>query len=95
MEYFKWDVTKRKAMVELNFFDYSDSKGYYSEPNVVRYEKNSKLQYDLILGTESMKELGIFLDFKAKTITIDVTILPMRNINILQGASVVLLFCVT
>ncbi len=27
--------TKRKARVELNFFDYSDSKWYYSEPNVV------------------------------------------------------------
>jgi hypothetical protein len=43
-----------KSRVELNFFDYSDSKGYYSEPNVVEYEKNSKPQYDLILGTETM-----------------------------------------
>ncbi len=34
-----------------------------------------------------MKELGIMLDFKAKTITIDEVILPMRNINYLQGAS--------
>jgi hypothetical protein len=34
-----------------------------------------------------MKELGIMLDFKAKTITIDEVILPMRNINNLQGAS--------
>jgi hypothetical protein len=25
--------TKRKARVELNFFDYSDSKRYYSEPD--------------------------------------------------------------
>ncbi len=73
--------------MELNFFDYSDSKRYYSEPDVVKYEKNSKLQYDLILGTETMKVLGIVLDFKAKTITIDEIILPMRNINLLQGAS--------
>jgi hypothetical protein len=29
--------TKRKARVELNFFIYSDSKRYYSEPNVVEY----------------------------------------------------------
>ncbi len=35
--------TKRTAKVELNFFDYSDSKNYYSEPDVVDYEKNSKL----------------------------------------------------
>jgi hypothetical protein len=34
-----------------------------------------------------MKELGILLDFKAKTIIIDESILPMRNINHLQGAS--------
>ncbi len=46
--------TMRKSRVELNFFDYSDSKGYYSEPNVVEYEMNSKPQYDLILGTETM-----------------------------------------
>jgi hypothetical protein len=71
--------------VELKIFEYSDNKRYFSEPNVVEYERNSKLQYDLILGTETMKELGIILDFKAKTITIDEIILPMRNINLLQS----------
>jgi hypothetical protein len=79
--------TKRKARVELNFFDYSDSKRYYSEPAVVEYRKDSKLQYDLILGNETMKELGVVLDFKSKTITIDEITLPMRNINLLQGSS--------
>jgi hypothetical protein len=54
---------------------------------VFEYKKGSKLQYDLILGTQTIKELGILLDFKAKTITIDEIILPMRNINHLQGAS--------
>jgi hypothetical protein len=54
---------------------------------VVEYSKNNRPQYDLILGTNTMKELGIMLDFKAKTITIDEVILPMRNINYLQGAS--------
>ncbi len=79
--------TKPKARVELNLFDYPDRKRYYSEPDVVKYEKNSKLQYDLILGTKTMKELGIVLDFNAKTTTIDEIILPMKNINPLQGAS--------
>jgi hypothetical protein len=79
--------TKCKARVELNFFDYSDSKRYYSEPDLVEYEKNSKLQYDLILGTETMKELGIVLDIKAKMITIDEIILPMRNMNLLQSTT--------
>ena len=35
-----------------------------------------------------MKELGIVLDFKAKSITIDEITLPMRNINHLQGHSI-------
>jgi hypothetical protein len=76
-----------KLGVELNFFDYSDSKRYYSEPDVVEYNKDSKPQYDLILDNETMKELGIVLDFKNKTITIDEITLPMRNINLLQGSS--------
>ncbi len=33
------------------------------------------------------KELGIVLDFRVKMITIDEIILPMRNVNHLQGAS--------
>jgi hypothetical protein len=78
--------TKHKARVELNFFDYSDSKLYYSEPDVAEYGKDSKPQYDLILGNETMKELGIVLDFKSKTITIDEITLPMRHINLLQGS---------
>ncbi len=79
--------TKYEASVELNFFDYSDSKRYYSEPDVVEYEKNSKQHYDLTLGTEAMKELGIVLEFRAKMITIDEIIQPMRNIDLLQGTS--------
>jgi hypothetical protein len=73
--------------VKLKFCVSSHSKRYYSEPDVVEYAKSSRPQYDLILGTETMKELGIVLDFKAKTITIDEIILPMRNINHLQGSS--------
>ncbi len=79
--------TKHKTRVELTFFDYSDSKRYYSEPNVVRYKKNSKRQYDLILGTKTMKGLGIVLDVEAKRITINEISLPMRNINLLQALS--------
>jgi hypothetical protein len=79
--------TKCKARIELNFFEYSDSKRYYSEPDVVKYEKGSKPHYDLILGTETMKELSIVPNFTAMTINIDEIILPMRNIHHLQGNS--------
>jgi hypothetical protein len=40
--------------------------------------------YDLIIGKETMHELGVILDFKEKTIQIDEILLPMRNIMNLQ-----------
>jgi hypothetical protein len=80
--------TKRKAWVELNFFECSDRKRFYAAPNMVEYNKDSKPQYDLILGTENMKEFGIILNFKDKMVTNDEIILSMRNINNLQGTSI-------
>ncbi len=58
---------------------------------MVKHDEDRKPQYDLILGTETMKELGIMLDFKfkAKVITVDGITLPMRNINHLQGHSII------
>jgi hypothetical protein len=56
--------TKRKAEIELNFFEYSDSKRYLAEPDIVEYDRNNKPQYDLILGVKTMKKYGIILDFK-------------------------------
>ena len=37
--------------------------------------------FDLILGTNTLKELGIVLNFRTKEIDIDGIILPMRNIT--------------
>ncbi len=78
---------RRKARVELNFFEYSDSNWYHVEPDVVKYDKNNRPQNELILGTVSMKEFGVILNFRDKMITIDEIVLPMRNINSLQGSS--------
>jgi hypothetical protein len=75
------------AWVELNFFEYSDSERYHVEPDVVEYDEINKPQYDLILGTVSMKEFGIILNCRDKVITINETIWPMRDINKLQGSS--------
>jgi hypothetical protein len=50
------------------------SKRYHVEPDVVKYDKNNRLQYDLILGTVSMTEFGIILNFRDKMITIDKTL---------------------
>jgi hypothetical protein len=58
--------TKRKAEIELNYFKYSDSKKYFTEPDNLEYNKNNKPQYDLIIGVETIKKYGIILDFKEK-----------------------------
>ncbi len=79
--------TNCKAEIKLNLFEYSDSKRYLAEPDIVKNDKNSKPQYDLILGVNTMKKYGIILDSKDIIITIDEVKLPMQNINYLQGSS--------
>ncbi len=49
--------TKCKAEIELNFFEYSDSKRYLAEPDIVEYDKSNRPQYDLILGVKTMKKI--------------------------------------
>jgi hypothetical protein len=78
--------TKRKAEIKLNFFEYSNSKRYLVEPDIIEYDKINKPQYDLILGVKTMKKYGIILDFKDKMITVDEVKMPMQNINYLQGS---------
>jgi hypothetical protein len=79
--------TTKKAEIELNFFEYSDSKRYLASPDIVKYDKFNRPQYDVILGVKAMKEYGIILDFKEKMITVDEVKLPMQNIKYLQGSS--------
>jgi hypothetical protein len=79
--------TKCKAEIELKFFEYSDSKRYLAEPDILEHDKNNKPQYDHILSVKNMKKYGIILDFKDKMITVDEVKLPMQNINYLQGFS--------
>ena len=56
---------------------------YLVKPEVVQYEKKKMTNpmCDLIPGCNTMKELGIVLDFWTKEITFDEIILPMRDIN--------------
>ncbi len=79
--------TKQKAEIELNFFEYSNSKRYLAELDIVEYDRINTPQYDLILGVKTMKKYCIILDFKDKMITIDEVKLPMQNINYLQSSS--------
>ncbi len=43
--------------------------------------------YDLIIGKQTLHNLGVVLDFKEKTIQIDKIVLAMRNIASLQQKS--------
>jgi hypothetical protein len=54
-------------------------------PDIVEYdtEANAPL-YDLVIGKQSLHDIGAVLDFKEKTITIDSILLPMRNVVNLQ-----------
>ncbi|NBR26605.1 MAG: hypothetical protein EBU08_23080, partial [Micrococcales bacterium] len=73
--------TKGKCEVHLKFFEYSNSKRVLIHPDVVTCNKEDKPVFDLIIGTKTMNELGIILDFKHKMITIDEIELPMQSIH--------------
>jgi hypothetical protein len=71
--------------VELSFANYSTSKKVHLHPDIVEYSKGSPTPlYDLIIGKQTLHDIGAVLDFKERTITIDDILLPMRNINNLQ-----------
>ena len=76
--------TKKVGDIELSFLDYSTSKRVRVTPDIVEYSGNKPPMYDLILGKQSLHNLGVILDFKEKTITIDKILLPMRSIARLQ-----------
>ena len=73
--------TKGKSEVHLKFFEYSNSKRVLIHPDVVTCNKGDKPVCDLIIGTKTMNELGIILDFKHKMITIDEIELPMQSLH--------------
>ena len=81
--------TKGRGKLPIRFFEYSNSKEFLAEPDVFEYnqKKEGRPVFDLIIGCNSMEKLGIVLDFKAKTSTIDEINLPMRNIERLTNES--------
>ncbi len=78
--------TKKVGEVELSFVEYSASKKVHLHPDIVEYSKGEPPPlYDLIIGKQTLHDIGTVLDFKKEiTITIDDILLPMRNINNLQ-----------
>jgi hypothetical protein len=71
--------------VEFSFLEYSASKKVHLCLDIVEYPKGGPPPlYDLIIGKQTLHDIGTVLDFKERTITIDEILLPMRNINNLQ-----------
>jgi hypothetical protein len=78
-------VTDRVGNIEISFVEYSASKKVRLQPDIVEYSPGGQApMYDLIIGKQTMHDLGVKLDFQEKTITIDEVLLPMRNIVNLQ-----------
>jgi hypothetical protein len=75
--------TKWKGDLQMKSFQYSNSKRVLVQPDIVEYDGVSleKPLFDLILGTKTMDELGIILNFKDRVITIDEIDLPMQSIK--------------
>ena len=78
--------TNGRGKIRLKFFEYSASREYMIQPDIVEYDANHLTEpgFDLILGCNTMKELGIVLDFRTKEITLDEISLPMRDIKKLR-----------
>ena len=59
-------TTKGKGSIQVKFFEYSNSKTVMIQPEIVEYEDTSdKPAFDLLIGTKTMNDLGIILDFSA------------------------------
>jgi hypothetical protein len=77
--------TKKVGDVQLSFVEYSASKRVPLRLDVVEYPQGGTPPlYDLIIGKQTLHDIGAVLDFKEKTTTIAEILLPMRNINNLQ-----------
>eukprot|EP00804_Cyclotella_cryptica_P017417 CCRYP_016643-RA/>CCRYP_016643-RA protein AED:0.05 eAED:0.05 QI:1387/-1/1/1/-1/1/1/282/1119 len=83
--------TTGRGKIRVKFFEYSNSKEYLLQPDIVEYKEAdmTKPGFDLILGSNTLKELGIVLDFRTKEITADDISLPMRDINKLKTRATV------
>jgi hypothetical protein len=78
-------VTDELGDIEISFVEYSASKKVCLQPDIVEYSLGDQApMYDLIIGKQTMYDLGVELNFQEKTITIEEILLPMRNFANLQ-----------
>jgi len=84
--YFKRHLSNEKAgVIDISYTKYSASKLVKLTPDIVEYKVGAQAPvYNLIINKQILHDIGAVLDFRAKTITIDSILLPMRNIVNLQ-----------
>jgi hypothetical protein len=71
--------------INISFVEYYASKSVHLTPDIVEYDAGANASmYDLIIGKQTLHDIGAVLDFKDRSITIDNILLPMRNIVNLQ-----------
>jgi hypothetical protein len=74
-----------RAKIEISFVEYLTSKKVCLQPDILEYSPGDQVpMYDLIIGKQTMHNLGMKSDFQEKIITIDKILLLMRNIANLQ-----------
>ena len=61
--------TNKVGEIYLSFIEYSLSKSVQLTPDIVEYEAGATAPlYDLIIGKQTLHDIGAVLDFKEKTI---------------------------
>ncbi len=64
-------TVKLGEVIKLKFVEYSENKRVSISPDIMEYYKDDYYpKFDLIVGTQTMQELGIILDFSTNMIVI-------------------------
>ncbi len=64
--------TDKVGDIEISFVEYSASKKVCLQPDIVEYSPGEQApMYDLIIGKQTMHDLGVKLDFQEKTIMLE------------------------
>jgi hypothetical protein len=60
-------ITDRVGNIEISFAEYSASKKVHLQPDILEYSLGNKApMYDLIIGKQTMHDLGVILNFQEK-----------------------------
>ncbi len=76
-------ITNKVGNIEISFVKYSASKKVRLQWDIVEYSLWDQAPiYDLIIGAQTMHDLGVKFHFQEKTITIDGILLPWGTLLI-------------